>query len=158
MIIMLTKIFTGTAYRFRHERAYLPSGYTGMCGESCDRNIGARGAFIAEDASHEHECIAWKESCLSYVKDSAEFAYVRNDDYGKEHCNSDFTGFRAKLLPDLPEGIREVITAVTVHPDSSKAKCRNEEISHCWSLLTSKGKTVKGGDWNTEKDEELQRP
>ena len=49
---------------------------------------------------------------------------------------------------------------MTVHPDSSKAKCRNEEIFHYWSLLAGNGKTFIGGDWNrnTEKDNELQRP
>jgi hypothetical protein len=158
-IIMLSEIYsqeqlTGSAMN----GPILPSGYTGMCGESCDRNTGARAAFDAEDASHEHECIAWKESRLSYVKDSALSAYGRNDDYGKEQCNYDFTGFRVQLLLELPEGIHEAITAVAVHPNSSKTECRNEEISRYWSLLACKGKTVTGGDWNTEKDDELQRP
>jgi len=125
-IIMLSEVYraaqlTGTA----NNGPILPPGYTGVCGESRDRNTGALAAYDAPDASHEHECVAWKTSRLSLVSGSAKSAYGRNDSYGKSNCAYDFTGFRVRLVLD---GIRTV-TAVAVHPDSGNASCRTEEIA-----------------------------
>jgi len=78
----------------------LPEGYAGKCGESRDRDTGALAAWDAANASHEHECVAWKTSRLSYVAGSALSAYGRNDTYGKENCPYDTTGFRVRLLLD----------------------------------------------------------
>jgi len=158
-IIMLSEIYsgeqlTGTAMN----GPVLPPGYAGICGMSYDRNTCAPAAFDADGASHEHECIAWKESRLSYVENSAESAFGRNDEYGMENCNYDFTGFRVRLLLPVSEGLSEEITAVAVHPDSGGKECRSEEIDRYWSLLAGKCKTVIGGDWNTDKDTELQVP
>ncbi|HEY9162545.1 MAG TPA: hypothetical protein VIS94_15820 [Desulfomonilia bacterium] len=158
-IIMLSEIYsqdqlTGSAMN----GPVLPPGYTGICGMSRDRYTGAPAAFDADGASHEHECIAWKESRLSYVEGSAESACGRNDEYGMKNCNYDFTGFGVTLLLSVSEGLNEEITAVAVHPDSGKKECRKEEIARYWSLLAGKGKTVIGGDWNTDKDAELQVP
>lgn len=154
-IIMLSEVYraaqlTGTA----NNGPILPPGYTGMCGESRDRNTGALVAYNAPGASHEHECVAWKTSRLRLVAGSAKSAYGRNDSYGKSNCNYDFTGFRVKLVLD---GAR-TITAVAVHPDSGNASCRTEEIARYWSTLADGTYTIIGGDWNTESDSEIQRP
>lgn len=168
-VIMLSEVYqaeqlTGKAVN----GPILPEGYTGICGESRDRYTGALVAWNADNASHEHECVAWKTSRLSLVADSAKSAYGRNDAYGrkvddaysrkddngKSKCNYDFTGFRVKLLL---EG-KTTITAVAVHPDSLSANCRTEEISRYWSTLADGSHAIVGGDWNTSSDEELQKP
>jgi hypothetical protein len=129
----------------------LPEGYTGICGESRDRDTDRLVAWNAKNASHEHECIAWN-SRLSLVKNSPKSAYGNNEK--KRKCNYDFTGFRARLLLDN----RLVITAVTVHPNSSKKPCRIEEISRYWSTLAKGDRVIIGGDWNTSSDKEIQKP
>jgi endonuclease/exonuclease/phosphatase family metal-dependent hydrolase len=132
----------------------LPDGYAGKCGESRDAETGELVAWDAANASHEHECVAWKTSRLSYVAGSALSAYGRNDTYGKANCAYDRTGFRARLLLD---GV-STITAVAVHPHTS-ADCRTEEISRYWSELVGEDTAVIiGGDFNTESDAELQVP
>lgn len=132
----------------------LPAGYTGRCGESRDRNTGALVAWNASSASHEHECIAWKTSRLSYVAGSALSAYGRNDTWGKSNCNYDFTGFRVTLLLDGST----TITAAAVHPDSGDASCRTEEVARYWSQLATGAQAVIGGDFNTGNATELQVP
>ncbi len=133
----------------------LPDGYDGKCGESRDRDTGELAAWDAANASHEHECVAWKTSRLSYVAGSALSAYGRNDTFGKENCGYDKTGFRVRLLLD---GV-STVTAVTVHPDASNADCRTEEIGRYWSDLAGDDTAaIIGGDWNTEVLAELQVP
>ncbi len=133
----------------------LPDGYDGKCGESRDRETGELVAWNADNASHEHECVAWKTSRLSYVEGSALSAYGRNDIYGKANCPYDRTGFRARLLLD---GV-STITAVAVHPHAADAECRTDEISRYWSKLTGEDAAVIiGGDFNTDSDAELQVP
>lgn len=132
----------------------LPAGYTGTCGKSVDRHTGAPAAFNAANASHEHECVAWKQSRLSLVAGSALSAYGRNDAWGKDNCSYDFTGFRAQLLLDGAT----TITAVAVHPDSKNASCRTEEIARIWSQLAQGTHTIIGGDFNTGSASEIQRP
>lgn len=154
-IIMLSEVnraaqLTGTA----DNGPILPAGYTGMCGQSIDRNTGQVVAYNASNASHEHECIAWKTSRLLYVPNSAKSAFGRNDTYGKSNCNYDFTGFRVQLLLD---GLY-TITAVAIHPDSQNSSCRTEEIARYWSTLANESFVIIGGDWNTSADTELQRP
>jgi hypothetical protein len=128
----------------------LPKEYTGICGESRDRNTNRLVAWNAKNASHEHECIAWN-SRLSLVENSAKSVYGNNDE--KRKCNYDFTGFSAQLLLDN----HLVITAVTVHPNSSKKHCRIEEISRYWSMLSKGSRVIIGGDWNTSSDKEIQK-
>lgn len=154
-IIMLSEVYrqaqlTGTT----NNGPILPPGYTGICGESRDRDTGALVAYDAPNASHEHECVAWKTSRLSLVAGSAQSAYGRNDSYGRSNCAYDFTGFRVRLVLD---GTRTV-TAVAVHPDSGNASCRTEEIARYWSALADGAYTIIGGDWNTDSDTEIQRP
>jgi hypothetical protein len=129
----------------------LPKGYTGICGESRERNTNQLVAWNAKNSSHEHECIAWKISRLSLVENSPKSVYGSNEK--KQECNYDFTGFRVKLLL---ENLR-VITAVTVHPNSSKKTCRTEEISRYWSTLAEGEYIIIGGDWNTSSDKEIQK-
>src|SRR4030042_1364306 len=133
-VIMLSEVYraaqlTSTA----NNGPILPAGYTGMCGESRDRNTGALVPWGAANASHEHECVAWKTSRLTYVAGSAKSAYGRNDSYGKSNCNYDFTGFRVKLVLDGGS----TITAVAVHPNSGHSSCRTEEIGRYWSTLAA---------------------
>ncbi|HEX6292675.1 MAG TPA: endonuclease/exonuclease/phosphatase family protein [Herpetosiphonaceae bacterium] len=154
-IIMLSEVYrkdqlTGTAMN----GPILPPGYTGICGESRDRMTGALVAWNASNASHEHECIAWKTSRVSYVSGSALSAYGRNDSYGKANCSYDFTGFRARLLL----AGQATITAVAVHPNSSDTSCRVEEINRYWGTLAAGTRVIIGGDWNTDVDSEIQRP
>ena len=131
----------------------LPDGYTGVCGKSVDRNTGAPAAYDAANASHEHECIAWKKSRLSLVPGSELSAYGRNDAWGKSNCEYDFTGFRARLLLDG----KYTLTAVIAHPDSDNSTCRTEEIARYWSTLAQGGRVVIAGDFNTSSAAELQR-
>jgi hypothetical protein len=138
----------------------LPDGYDGKCGESRDRDTGELAAWNAENASHEHECVAWKTSRLSYVAGSALSAYGRNDAYGngagsEDNCPYDRTGFRVRLLLD---GV-STITAVTVHPHAEDPACRTDEIGRYWSELAGEDTAVIiGGDWNTDSEAELQIP
>ena len=133
----------------------LPDGYTGVCGQSRDRYTGALATYDASNASHEHECIAWKKSRLSMVTGSALSAYGRNDAYGQSNCDYDFTGFKVNLTVDgaVP------LTAVIAHPQAgSNSSCRTEEIARYWSTLATGTRTIIGGDFNTESTAELQRP
>ena len=133
----------------------LPDGYDGKCGESRDRDTGELVAWDAANASHQHECVAWKTSRLSYVAGSALSAYGRNDTYGKENCPYDRTGFRVRLLLD---GV-STITAVAVHPHAGDPECRTDEIGRYWSDLAGEDTAVIiGGDWNTDSLAELQIP
>jgi hypothetical protein len=168
-IIMLSEVYraeqlTGKAVN----GPILPPGYTGTCGASRDRYTNKLVSWYAENASHEHECIAWKTARLSLVPNITKSAYGRNDVYSgkatplesRRHgyeppkCNYDFTGFRVELLLQN----QTEIAAVTVHPNSSNAKCRQEETSRYWSTLAEGERVVIGGDWNTSSDAELQKP
>ena len=133
----------------------LPAGYDGRCGQSRDRSTGSLATWSADNAAHEHECVGWKTSRLSPVVGSARSAYARNDDYAKLWCRSDVTGFRIRLVLDGTT----TITAVAVHPDPSNASCRTEEIGRYWrDLAGADPAVVIGGDWNTDRDDELQLP
>jgi hypothetical protein len=153
-IIMLSEVYraaqlTGTA----NGGPLLPAGYTGVCGKSVDRYTGAAAAYNAANASHEHECIAWKTSRLSLVAGSERSAPGRNDSWGQSNCNYDFTGFRATLMLDG----KYPITAVAVHPDSGDVNCRTEEIGRYWRELAQGSRVIIGGDFNTGSASELQR-
>jgi hypothetical protein len=130
----------------------LPEGYAGRCGESLDRDSLESAAWNAADASHEHECIAWKTARVTPVEDSAASAYGRNDDWGRGNCSFDFTGFRMRLMVD--DSLE--VTAVAVHPNSQQADCRTEEIGRYWDELAEGERLVIGGDWNTEDLAEIQ--
>ncbi len=133
---------------------FLPPGYDGRCGESRDRHTGEPAAWDAADASHEHECVAWDTARVTEIDGSARSAYGRNDAYGQDKCNYDFTGFAVDLQVDGAYPL----TAVAIHPDSQDGGCRTEEIARYWSALATGARTVIGGDWNTDSDDELQRP
>lgn len=154
-VIMLSEVYraaqlTGTA----NYGPILPAGYTGVCGQSRDRSTGALATWDAAEASHEHECVAWKTSRVSMVSGSGKSAYGRNDTWGKSNCNYDFTGFKVDLVVDgsVP------VTAVAVHPDSGDTACRTEEIARYWSTLATGTRTIIGGDFNTGATAELQVP
>ena len=126
----------------------LPDGYTGVCGESRDRVSGELAAWDADDASHEHECVAWNTARAELVAGSTASVY------GADGCNYDFTGFRARVRLD---GAHE-LTVVAVHPDSQEAACRTQEIAGYWSELAVGERVLIGGDWNSDSDAELQHP
>ncbi|HEY0138156.1 MAG TPA: endonuclease/exonuclease/phosphatase family protein [Nannocystis sp.] len=126
----------------------LPEGYTGVCGESRDRGTGELAAWDADNASHEHECVAWKTARVELVPNGTASVY------GAEGCNYDFTGFRARLRLD---GAHE-LAVVAVHPDSQETECRKQEIAGYWSELAVGERVLIGGDWNSDSDDELQRP
>jgi hypothetical protein len=153
-VILLTEVYRaaqlmGTA----NGGPILPAGYSGVCGKSVDRATGALAAYDASNASHEHECIAWKTSRLSLVPGSELSAYGRNDSYGQSNCEYDFTGFRVRLLLDGTY----TLTPVIAHPDSNNSSCRTEEISRYWSALAQGSRVIIGGDFNTADPAELQR-
>jgi hypothetical protein len=154
-VILLSEVYrakqlTGSAMN----GPILPSGYTGICGESRDRSTQTLVAWNAKNASHEHECIAWKTDRLSLLPNSPKSAYGGNGIDSQVKCHYDFTGFRAQLrLED-----RFTITAVAVHPNSSSATCRTEEILRYWMTLANEKMTIIGGDWNTGDRDQLQQP
>jgi len=125
----------------------LPRGYEGVCGESRDRLTGELAAWDADDASHEHECVAWNSARAELVAGSTASVY------GADGCNYDFTGFRARVRL----GGAHELTVVAVHPDSQEAGCRTQEIAGYWSDLAVGERVLIGGDWNSESDAELQR-
>lgn len=126
----------------------LPPGYAGVCGESRDRASGEPAAWDADDASHEHECVAWNTARVELVPGGTRSVY------GAEGCNYDFTGFAADLRLDGAHAL----TVVAVHPDSQEAGCRVQEIARYWSELAQGERVLIGGDWNSDSDDELQRP
>lgn len=132
----------------------LADGYAGVCGESRCRFTNNIVAWDADDASNEHECIAWKTSKLQLIEGSELSVYGRNDEYGQNNCPYDFTGFRVKLLMHS----YDTITAVAIHPNSTNANCRTYEIYRYWTQLATGTKTIIGGDFNTDNDAELQVP
>lgn len=133
----------------------LPPGYDGVCGKSICRHTGDTVAWDASDASHEHECVAWKTSRIELISGSEKSVYGRNDAYGQSNnCNYDFTAFRVNLLL---EG-QDIITAIAVHPNSTNVQCRMYEISNYWDQLAEGDKVIIGGDFNTDDDSELQVP
>lgn len=134
----------------------LPSSYSFACGKSIDRTTGKTAEYIQQNASHEHECIAWKTEKFMLVDGSEKSVAGRNDSLGKEICNYDFTGFRVNLVYKTTN---DTITAIVVHPDSRKKACRIVEIENYWSQLAGNNTNVViGGDWNTEDNSELQKP
>lgn len=126
----------------------LPPGYAGVCGESRDRASGEPAAWDADDASHEHECVAWNTARVELVPGGTRSVY------GADGCNYDFTGFAADLRLDGAHAL----TVVAVHPDSQEAGCRAQEIARYWSELAQGERVLIGGDWNSDSDDELQRP
>jgi len=122
----------------------LPEGYTGLCHQSIDRNTGEVVAYNAPNSSHEHECVAWRDSRLSLIPGSAKSVFGRNDEYGMQNCNYDFTAFGVDLLF---EG-KLNITAVAVHPDSEYTECRDYEIAEYWKTWGNNPNAIIGGDWN----------
>jgi hypothetical protein len=154
-VVLLTEVQRGDQLTGASDNGpILPQGWDGVCGQSVDRNTGLPAAFDAADASHEHECLAWKTSRVSLVPGSTESAYGRNDDFGKANCGYDFTGLRARLRVDD----RVEVTAVIVHPDAKNSDCRLEEIFRYWSLLAQGERVIIGGDWNTESDPDIAMP
>eukprot|EP01027_Heterolobosea_sp_BB2_P024661 GEZU01037207.1.p1 GENE.GEZU01037207.1~~GEZU01037207.1.p1 ORF type:complete len:252 (-),score=43.91 GEZU01037207.1:142-861(-) len=118
-------------------------------------------AWDEPDASHEHECIAWKKSRLQYVNGTAQSVYGRNDAWGQKNCDFDFTSFRVALELALPSQVKQyrlkqqgddapfIINAVIVHPDSKKEECRTYETAQYWKYQPQGFKnTIIGGDWN----------
>lgn len=154
-IIMISEIYmSGQLTDSMFYGPILPVGYDGVCGRSVSRFTGDTVTWDAPDASHEHECIAWKTSRLQLIQGSELSVYGRNDSYGLNNCNFCFTGFRAKLLL---EG-QDTITAIAVHPNSTDTDCRVYEISNYWMQLAQGNKVIIGGDFNTSDVNELQVP
>lgn len=151
----------------------LPEGYAGRCGESRFRNGTVANPPNQPGASHEHECIAWKTSRLTYVEGSARSERGADSaalGFEPDECNYDFTAFRVKLKL---KGVKEPITAVTIHPksgmplsvpnhdaqDNAASACRKDTIRRVWqNLVGSNPNVIIGGDWNTDLPAELQVP
>ncbi|MFY9311381.1 MAG: T9SS type A sorting domain-containing protein [Bacteroidia bacterium] len=154
-IIMISEVYKkaqleGTEYF----GPLLPPGYACDCGKSINRYDSLPAAWDTADASHEHECIAWKAQLFTLVPNSSKSVYGRNDAYGQQNCNFDFTGHSVRLVY---KGM-DTITAVAIHPNSLNAQCRTYEINKYWTELCAFNKTVVAGDWNTDVDAELQVP
>jgi uncharacterized repeat protein (TIGR01451 family) len=151
----------------------LPAGYTGRCGESRFRNGTLADPPNQPGASHEHECVAWKTSRLTYVAGSARSERGADSaalGFDPDKCEYDFTGFRVKLKL---KGVKEPITAVSMHPksgmpvsaplydanDNAASACRKDTIKRIWqNLVGSNPNVIIGGDWNTDLPAELQVP
>jgi hypothetical protein len=120
------------------------SVYAFDCGASLNRFNLSLASFNATNASHEHECVCWKLD--RFALQASTSADGRNDDYGKQHCHFDFTGFAVTLLDKATE---DNITFVAVHPDSMQKECKLEEIARYWELAKATPKAVVAGDWNS---------
>ena len=163
-VIMISEVYRATQLkgmaldRNGNDRGgpILPDGYDGVCGESRNRFTHALADWDASNASHEHECIAWKVSRVSMIPGTAHSEYGRNDTpHYQNLCDYDFTAFGVRLR--LANSVS--INAVAVHPDSGPSACRVEEIGRYWAYWGSSGiKTIIGGDWNTDDPVELQVP
>jgi hypothetical protein len=130
----------------------LPAGYSCDCGKSINRYDSLPAAWDTADASHEHECVAWKTALFTLVPNSSRSVYGRNDTFGLSNCNYDFTAHRVRLVY---KGF-DTITPVALHPNSMYAQCRTYEIDKYWTELCTNSKTIIAGDWNTDVTSELQ--
>lgn len=154
-IIMISEVYKRTQLdSTEFNGPLLPAGYSCDCGKSINRNDSLPAGWDAADASHEHECIAWKTALFTVVPNSSKTVYGRNDSYGLQNCNYDFTGHSVRLLY---KGV-DTITPVSIHPNSTYPQCRTYEIANYWEELCASPKTVIAGDWNTDIASELQVP
>ncbi len=154
-IIMISEVYKRTQLDSTDEAGpILPSGYSCDCGKSINRNDSLPASWDAADASHEHECIAWKTALFTMVPNSAKSVFGRNDTYGIQNCEYDFTAHSVQLIYKN----FDTITPVALHPNSTFPQCRTYEINKYWSEWSQGNKVIIGGDWNTELVSELQVP
>ncbi len=121
-VIMFSEVWDESQLMTRaHGGPILPPGYYGQCHPSVDRATGLLDTTgMADGASHEHECIAWKTSRLSYIPRSEAWEFGTDDLVSRAGssttigCNYDFTGYRVQLVLDG----QYTITAVAMHPES----------------------------------------
>ena len=126
-------------------------GYDHVCHASLGRLDGqAHDAFPLDtpDASHRHECVAWRRSRLSLV----DQAHVLPPD---PSCSQHFTIQAATLRIN---GTSTEVTGIAVHPDSRNSTCRVDTLARMWKDLATRPNTFVAGDWNTAQDAELQVP
>ncbi len=155
-IIMLSEVYKRAQLDSAVEGGpLLPPGYACDCHKSINRNDSSIVLFDSTNASHEHECIAWKTSAFTMVPNSAKSVFGRNDAYGHQNCNYDFTAHSVKLIYN--NLTTDTITPVALHPNSMYSQCRIYEINKYWSeLVATNSKAIIAGDWNTDVDSELQ--
>ncbi len=143
--------------------------YGVSCHASIDRDTGLEDAAYPMDnpkGSHRHECVVYDTK--KFGLRSVGHVFGSNADaWDKTNCHYDFTARSAdlELLGSKDEhGEPIVITAIAIHPpsnpiSSAQKKCRMEEIGRAWSTLAAgKKRVIIGGDWNTQRDDELQVP
>ncbi len=131
----------------------LPEGYDGTCGKSVYPD-GRRANWDADNASHEHECIAWKTSRARLVPRSGRSIYgYMGRTPTNQVCETAFTAFSAQVVLDNQITIR----AIAVHPqsgprtDAQKYDCRLRETTMVWNDLAYNDRNViVGGDWNDD--------
>lgn len=157
-IILFSEIYDASQMKTtNHNGPVLPANYDFSCGKNVMRDIsGQTSWFPPANWSHEHECVAWKSSVFELVPNSAISVYGRDDAWGKNNCNYDFTAHRVQLKH---KRYKTIFTAVAIHPNSTKSGCRTYEISNYWSqLVGNNSNAIIAGDWNTDNDAELQKP
>ncbi len=114
------------------------------CGKSRDRFSGKEAAFNASNASHEHECIAWRKDKFDFRNSSS--VRGRNDSFGIKNCHYDFTAHAVDLF-SLQDG--EIIRFVAVHDDSQVENCRIYENVEYWDrYFLDDVRVILAGDWN----------
>jgi hypothetical protein len=155
-IILLSEVYKRTQLDSTDEGGpILPSGYSYDCGKSLTRSDSLPALWNDANSSHEHECIAWKTSLFTMVPNSSKSVYGRNDAYGAQNCNYDFTAHSVKLIYNN----MDTITPVALHPNSMVSQCRVYEINKYWTeLIGNNTKAIIAGDWNTDVQADLQVP
>jgi hypothetical protein len=155
-ILLLSEVYKRTQLDSTDEGGpVLPAGYSCDCDKSLNRTDSLLAAYDAADASHEHECIAWKTAMFTMVPNSSKAVYGRNDAYGLQNCNYDFTAHSLQLVYNSHN--TDTIVPVSLHPNSMYSTCRIYEIDKYWTdLISTNKKAIIAGDWNTDVDSELQ--
>ena len=139
-------------------------GYAHVCHGSENRDthvVNNTHPFEDENASHRHECVAWRTDRLALVG-SAQ-VYGPNSPALRKKCNYDFTAQAATLrLLGSDDGTGQPIevTGIAPHPasDSEDVVCRTDTLARMWKQLANKPRVFLGGDFNTGELSELQVP
>jgi Endonuclease/Exonuclease/phosphatase family len=139
-------------------------GYAHVCHANENRDthvVDDRHPLDDSNASHRHECVAWRKDRLSLV--SAAHVYGPNSPALRKKCNYDFTAQAATLRllgSDDGTGHPIEVTGIAPHPasDSEDVVCRTDTLARMWKQLATGPRVFLGGDFNTGEPSELQVP
>lgn len=135
-------------------------GYDHVCHASVNRDTlvaGTAHPMDDGDASHRHECVAWRRDRLAFVSEAHVFG--ANSPALRSRCHFDFTAQAATLRLRGTSPPVEV-TGIAPHPasDGEDTACRIDMLARLWPQLATAERVFLGGDFNTGKASELQVP